>query len=68
MQLILQVDTIQKAGKISDRVVSPEGVTTILQGQVVQSIVSLMRSLRGQLIQSFTTLLSNILIFFVEKM
>ena len=37
-------------------------------GPVVQSIVSLTSSLRGQLVKCFTTLLPNILIFFVEKM
>ena len=37
-------------------------------GPVVQSIVSLTSSLRGQLVKGFTTLLLNILIFFVEKM
>ena len=34
---------------------------------VVQSIVSLMSSLRGQLVKCFTTLLPNTMIFFVEK-
>ena len=38
------------------------------QGPVVQSMVSLMSSLRGQLVKYFTTLLLNTLIFFVEKM
>ena len=38
------------------------------QGPVVQSIVSLMTSLRGQLIKCFMTLQPNKLIFFVEKM
>ena len=38
------------------------------QGPVVQSIVSLTSSLRGQLVKCFTTLLSNTMIFFVEKM
>ena len=37
-------------------------------GPVVQSILSLMSSLRGQLVKCFTTLLLNTLIFFVEKM
>ena len=37
-------------------------------GPVVQSIVSLMSSLRGQLLRCFTTLQPNTLIFFVEKM
>ena len=37
-------------------------------GPVVQSIVSLTSLLRGQLVKCFTTLLPNILIFFVEKM
>ena len=36
-------------------------------GPVVQSIVSLTSLLRGQLVKCFTTLLPNILIFFVEK-
>ena len=36
-------------------------------GPVVQSMVSLTSSLRGQLVKCFTTLLPNILIFFVEK-
>ena len=35
---------------------------------IVQSIVSLTSSLRGQLVKSFTTLLSNTLNSFVEKM
>ena len=34
---------------------------------VVQSIVSVMSSLRGQLVKCFRTLLPNTLIFFVEK-
>ena len=38
------------------------------QGPVVQSIVSLMNSLRGQLVKCFMTLLPNTHIFFVEKM
>ena len=38
------------------------------QGPVVQSIVSLTSSLRGQLIKYFTSLKTNTLIFFVEKM
>ena len=38
------------------------------QGPVVQSMVSLTSLLRGQLVKCFTTLLPNILIFFVEKM
>ena len=38
------------------------------QGPVVQSIVSLTSSLRGQLVKCFTTLSSNTIIFFVEKM
>ena len=38
------------------------------QGPVVQSTVSINNSLRGQLVKCFTTLLPNILIFFVEKM
>ena len=37
-------------------------------GPVVQSIVSLTSSLRGQLIKCFTTLLPNLLIFYVQKM
>ena len=37
-------------------------------GPVVQSIVSLMSSLRGQLVKCFTALKPNTLIFFVEKM
>ena len=36
-------------------------------GPVVQSIISLMSSLRGQLVKCFTTLLPNTMIFFVEK-
>ena len=36
-------------------------------GPVVQSIVSLMSSLRGQLVKCFTTLLSNILTFLLKK-
>ena len=40
---------------------------TIYLGPVVQSIVSLTSSLRGQLIKCFTTLQTNTLIFFVEK-
>ena len=44
-----------------------KGVITVVLGQVVQSIVSLTRSLRGQLFKSFTTLLPNTLIPFVEK-
>ena len=43
-------------------------VSTIFQGPVVQSIVSLTSSLRGQLVECFMTLSPNILIFFVEKM
>ena len=35
---------------------------------VVQSIVSLTRSLRGQLVKCFTTLYPNTLKFFVKKM
>ena len=35
---------------------------------VVQSIVSLTSSLIGQLVKCFTTLLPNIMVFFVEKM
>ena len=35
------------------------------QGPIVQSMVSLMSSLRGQLVKCFTTLLLNALIFFV---
>ena len=37
-------------------------------GPVVQSIVSLTRSLRGQLVKCFTNLEPNKLKFFVEKM
>ena len=40
----------------------------IVQGPVVQSIVSLTSSLRGQLVKCFMTLSSNTLIFSVEKM
>ena len=36
-------------------------------GPVVESIVSLTSLLRGQLVKCFTTLLPNILKFFVEK-
>ena len=36
-------------------------------GPVAQGIVSLTNSLRGQLVKCFTTLLSNTMIFFVEK-
>ena len=38
------------------------------QGPVVQSIVSLMSSLRGQLIKCFTTLLPSTMTFLAEKM
>ena len=38
-----------------------------IQGPVVQSIVSLTRSLRGQLVKCFTTLLPNTLIFLLKK-
>ena len=41
---------------------------TTESGPVVQSIVSLTSSLRGRLVKCFTTLLSNTLIFFVDKM
>ena len=41
------------------------GITFL--GPVVQSIVSLMSSLRDQLVKCFTTLLPNTLKFFVEK-
>ena len=37
-------------------------------GPVVQSIVSLTNTLRGHLVKCLTTLLPNILKFFVEKM
>ena len=37
-------------------------------GPVVQSIFSLMSSLRGELVKCFTTLYPNTPIFFVEKM
>ena len=37
-------------------------------GPVVQSIISIMRSLRGQLVKCFMTLKPNTLIFFVEKL
>ena len=37
-------------------------------GPVVQSIISLTRSLRGLLVKCFATLLSNTHTFFVEKM
>ena len=40
----------------------------LVQGPVVQSIVSLTSSLRGQLVKCFMTLLLSTLIFFVEKM
>ena len=40
----------------------------IYQGPIVQSIVSLMSSLKGQLVKCFTTLEANTLTFFVEKM
>ena len=39
----------------------------VIQGPVVQSIVSLTSLLRGQLIRCFTTLQPNSLKFFVEK-
>ena len=42
--------------------------TSFVLGPVVQSIVSLTSSLRGQLVRCFTTLLPNILIFFVDTM
>ena len=38
------------------------------QGSVVQSIVSLTTSLRRQLLKYMWTTLSNVLLFFVEKM
>ena len=41
---------------------------SICQGQVAQSIISLMRMISGQLIKSFIPLLPNTLIFFVQKM
>ena len=41
---------------------------TAILGSVVQSIVSLTRSLRGELVKCFTTSQPNTLIFFVEKM
>ena len=44
------------------------GSINFCQGPVVQSIISLTSSLRGQLVKCFTTLLPNILIFFVEKL
>ena len=37
------------------------------QAPVVQSIVSLTRSLRGQFVECFQTLLPNTLIFFAKK-
>ena len=37
-------------------------------GPVVQSIFSVMSSLRGELVKCFTTLYPNTPIFFVEKM
>ena len=40
---------------------------TKYQAHVVQSIVSLTSSLSGQLVMRFTTLLSNTVIFLVEK-
>ena len=43
-------------------------VFIIVQGPVVQSIVSLTSSLRGQLVKFFTTLITNILIFLLKKM
>ena len=39
----------------------------VIQGSVVQSIVSLTSSLRGQLVKCFMTQLPNVLISFVEK-
>ena len=44
------------------------GLVTEQLGPVVQSIVSLTRSLRGPLVKCFMTLYPNTLKFFVEKM
>ena len=41
---------------------------SVVQGQVVQSIVSLTSSLRGQLVKCFTTLKPNTLIFLLKKL
>ena len=40
----------------------------IIQGPVVQSIISLTSLLRGQLVKCYTTLLLNTQIFFFEKL